>query len=130
MYKFTELKKPIFIFLGTLFVAIGVIGIFLPGLPTTTFLLIASFFYVRSSPKLYNWLINHKVLGKFISDYQKHKAISLKHKILSVTMMWFFIGISVIYFVEKDFISIILLSCGLIGTVIVLSIKTLPQQKD
>jgi len=124
------LKKPIYILLGSISVVIGVIGIFLPGLPTTTFLLIASFFYVRSSPKLYDWLINHKVLGKFISDYQKHKAISLKHKILSLTMMWFFIGISVMYFVEKDFINIILLLCGLIGTVIVLSIKSLPQHKN
>ncbi len=119
------MKKIIYIILGSIFVAIGVIGIFVPGLPATSFLLLASYFYVRSSPRLNNWLINHKVLGKFIKDFQKHRAMTVKHKVISITSMWFFISMSVVFFIENIYINGIVLLAGLIGTVVILSIKTL-----
>lgn len=122
------MKKIVYIILGSVFVGIGVIGIFVPGLPTTLFLLLASYFYVRSSPRLHSWLINHKVLGKFIRDFQKHRAMSVKHKIISITSMWLFISASVIFFIENIYVSAIVLLCGLIGTVVILSVKTLIYQ--
>lgn len=80
--------KLIYGILGSVSLALGVLGIFLPVLPTTPFLLLTAFFYVRSSDKLYSWLIHHKHLGPYIINFREHKAIPLRVKIISVTLLW------------------------------------------
>ena len=80
--------KYLLIFLGSLSLALGVIGIILPVLPTTPFLLLAAALYVRSSEKLYQWLINQKYLGTYIRNFREHKAIPLHAKIISISMIW------------------------------------------
>lgn len=122
-----RLKKIILISAGTLSLAIGIVGIVVPGLPTTTFLLIASACYVRSSEKLYSWLINHKVFGKFIRDYQTHKAITMRQKIISLVSMWLMITISAIFFINTMWLKILLFLCAVIGSAVVLSVKTLKK---
>ena len=67
--------------LGWLFLVLGIIGIPLPLLPTTPFLLLSAFFFSRSSPRLHRWLRNHPLLGKTIRDWEEHKRISLQAKI-------------------------------------------------
>lgn len=121
------MKKIFLITLGTISLGVGIVGIVVPGLPTTTFLLIAAACYVRSSPKLYSWLINHKVYGRFIRDYQLHKAISRKHKIISISSMWIMILASSIFFIKIFWVKVILILCGIIGTTVVLRIKTLRE---
>lgn len=91
--------RIIFLASGHLCTALGVAGIFLPLLPTTPFLLLAVFFYARSSEKFTAWLTNHKILGSFIKDYIEGKGIPIKAKITAVTMIWLVIGASVIFFV-------------------------------
>ena len=122
--KYKLLKIPLII-LGTISLVIGVVGIVVPGLPTTTFLLISAACYIRSSEKLYNWLIDHKVLGKFIQDYQLYKAIPRKSKIIAFFSMWIMISISIIFFIDKLLIDIIVGLCGIIGTLVLLKVKTL-----
>ena len=80
--------KYILIILGSLCLALGVIGIFLPLLPTTPFLLLSAALYVRSSEKLYQWLIHQKYLGDYIRNFREHKAIPLHAKIISISMIW------------------------------------------
>jgi len=80
--------KYLLIILGSISLALGVIGIFLPLLPTTPFLLLAATLYVRSSEKLYQWLINQKHLGSYIRNFREHRAIPLRAKIISVAMVW------------------------------------------
>ena len=80
--------KYLLIILGSLCLALGVIGIFLPLLPTTPFLLLAAALYVRSSEKLYQWLIHQKYLGTYIRNFREHRAIPLRAKIISVSMVW------------------------------------------
>ncbi len=118
-------KKVLFISLGSLSLAIGVIGIVVPGLPTTTFLLIAAALYFKSSEKLYNWLINHKILGKFIKDYQTHRAMPLKSKVIALLSMWIAVLTSIFFFIDIQFVKLVLLLCALIGTIIILRVKTL-----
>ena len=108
------MKKVLFISLGSLSLAIGVIGIVVPGLPTTTFLLIAAALYFKSSEKLYNWLINHKILGKFIKDYQTHRAMPLKSKIIALLSMWIAVLTSIFFFIDIQFVKLVLLLCALI----------------
>ena len=67
--KKNKLIRLLFAFIGSIFVGLAIIGIFLPGLPTTPFLIVAAYFYIRSSNKLYNWLINNKFLGIYIKGY-------------------------------------------------------------
>ncbi len=73
--------------LGWLCVAIGFVGVFLPVLPTTPFLLIAVWAFARSSPRFHNWLLTHKTLGPYVRDWHENRAIPVKGKILSVVMM-------------------------------------------
>ena len=80
--------KTLYIALGTLSLALGILGIFLPLLPTTPFLLLTAALYFKSSPRLYNWLLNQKHLGPYIRNFRENKAIPLRAKIISISLMW------------------------------------------
>lgn len=86
-YVFCDMKV-LYILFGTLSLALGIIGIFLPLLPTTPFLLLTAALYVRSSPRLYNRLLHHKYLGSYIRNFRENKAIPLRAKIISVSLIW------------------------------------------
>ncbi len=80
--------RVLLIVCGCMAMILGIMGIFLPLLPTTPFLLLAAACFFRSSPRLYQWLINHKQMGPYIRNFREHKAIPLKAKIISVSMVW------------------------------------------
>ena len=91
------LKHQILKGLGFVFVGLGFIGIFLPLVPTTPFLLLALACFARSSPQVHSWLINHKVLGPYVRDWERDRAIPLKAKIIALVMMsasfaWLLLG--------------------------------------
>ncbi len=121
--------KYILIFLGSLSLGIGIIGIVVPGLPTTTFVLIAAACYVRSSKRLYTWLLNHKVFGRFIRVYREHKAMTLRSKIIALVSMWSMITLSIFVFVDSLVVKLILLGCGMAGTIVLLIVKTYREEK-
>jgi len=111
------MKNLYFIF-ASLSLCLAILGIIIPGLPTTPFLLLSACLYAKSSEKLYNWLINHKIYGEMIRNYQETKAISLFTKISSISLMWIMISVSVFCFIENIFVRILLLILGIIGTVV------------
>lgn len=76
--------RILWICLGLVCVALGAVGVFVPLLPTTPFMLLAAFAFARSSPRLHKWLIEHKVFGPLILNWQAHGAISARAKVLSV----------------------------------------------
>lgn len=73
---------------GSFSLGLGILGIFLPVLPTTPLLLLASLCYMRSSPKIHSWLINHKVLGEYIYYYTKHRAIRKRTRVVALISLW------------------------------------------
>ncbi len=79
---------------GWLSVALGTLGIFLPVLPTTPFLLLAAGCFVRSSPKFYQWLVQHPRLGGYIMHYLSGEGLPKRAKIITILMIWFSIGLS------------------------------------
>ena len=117
--------RIILISLGWIFVALGVIGAFLPVMPTTIFLLIAAGLFARSSDRFYNWLINHKYLGVYIRDYMKHRGMPLKAKIIAISMLLLTIGYSAFFVVEQLTIQILLIVIALGVSIYIISIKTI-----
>ena len=81
------MKRMILISLGWLCVSLGFIGIFVPGIPTTIFLIIALWAFTKSSKKLRNWLLNHKRFGPILNNWQQHKVVPSRAKILMVVLM-------------------------------------------
>ncbi len=81
------MKRMILISLGWLCVSRGFIGIFVPGIPTTIFLIIALWAFTKSSKKLRNWLLNHKRFGPILNNWQQHKVVPRRAKILMVVLM-------------------------------------------
>ena len=81
------MATPLWLLLGLASTAAGLAGIVLPLVPTTPFLLLAAYCFARSSPVLHNWLVTHPTLGKPIDDWQRHRAISRRTKVASITVM-------------------------------------------
>lgn len=77
----------VFFLLGLVFLALGIIGVVLPVLPTTPFVLVSAACFAKSSDKFYHWLINHRHLGKYIKDWEQRRAIPRKAKYLAWSMM-------------------------------------------
>lgn len=118
------LIKYFYLISGFLLVAIGVIGIFLPLLPTTIFLILASICFVRSSPKANEWLRNHKILGMYIKNYQDKSGLTIKSKIFNITFLWIMISASAIFFTELWYIRFLLFAIAIGVTFHILLIKT------
>jgi len=123
-----SLRKGLLISAGILSVGLATAGIFLPLLPTTPFLLLAAACFVRSSDRLYRWLINHKWFGHYIKNYREHKAITRRAKIVILLMLWGTLGYTAILVITSLTVRVLLLLVGLGVTLHILSLKTLPPK--
>jgi len=110
--------KLVLIILGTISLFLGILGIFIPGLPTTPFILLTAGLYARSSEKLYRQLLINKYLGPFISDFRKNKGLNIQTKIYSIILMWTMIFVSAYFFMNTLMPRIILVTAGIVGTVV------------
>lgn len=112
---------------GWLSVALGVIGIFLPVLPTTPFLLLAAACFVRSSRRFYNWLVTHPRLGPWFRDYLEGNGVPLKGKIYAIVTMWLSISVSC-WLVPLPWARIAMVISATLVTLYILRLKTLPSR--
>ncbi len=112
---------------GTFSVGLGILGIFLPLLPTTPFLLLAAACYARSSERFSNWLLNNKLLGNYIKNYREKKEVPLKVKALTISLLWITIGCSVVFAVHVLLVRIILILIAIGVTIHILHIRTLKR---
>ena len=103
-----RLKRQLLFITGTICVAIGLVGIFVPVLPTTPFLLLAAACYLRSSQRFYHWLMNHRWFGTYIRNYTEGRGIPLKVKLFTIALLWIAIGIS-IWLVANWIVTVILI---------------------
>ena len=118
---FTRVVLNIF---GTIFLGLAVLGIFLPLLPATPFLLLASACYVRGSQTLHNWLLTHKYLGPYISNIKDKRGMPIRAKIITICLLWPSLVFSM-YRVDYLAVDLILLMVGLGVTTLILKLKTL-----
>lgn len=112
---------------GWICVGLGVIGIFLPVLPTTPFLLLAAACFVRSSQRFYVWLVMHPRLGPWFRDYLEGNGIPLKGKVYAITTMWLSIGVSC-WLVPLLWARIGMLTSATLVTLYILQLKTRPPR--
>ena len=119
------LARVLMVIAGTLFVGLGVLGIFLPLLPTTPFLLLAAACYARGSKRFYDWLLNNRWFGNYVRDYREKKQVPLRVKISSVSLLWTAIMLSALLVVHILLVKIILILIAIGVTVHILSIRTL-----
>lgn len=118
----SRIPRAVLLGIGWLSVALGVIGIFVPGLPTTSFLLIAAWCFWRSSPRAHAWLLGHPVLGPYIRDYLSGKGMPLRAKVVAISAMWIMCGVSAWFFIASRVIDVIVLGCAALGTWLVLRV--------
>lgn len=104
---------------------LGVLGIVMPLLPTTPFLLLSAACYVRSSDKLYQWLITNKYFGSYILNYRQGKGIPLKAKVISVTILWISMLYTIAFVIPLVMVKILLFLIGSYFTWFILKQKTL-----
>lgn len=118
------MKKVLFKILGLISLGLGILGIFLPILPTTPFLLLSSYLFLKSSERLYCWLINHRIFGQYIKDFQIDKSIPIKVKISSISLLWITITISAVFFVPILWVKFLLFAIAIGVTIHILHYKT------
>ena len=117
-------KKHIFIIAGTLCVILSVLGIFLPVLPTTPFLLLAAACYFRGSDRFYYWLMNNRILGTYIRNYLEGKGMPMRSKIITLLLLWLTIGLTIAFGIQNIIIRIILVIIALGVTIYISRLKT------
>ena len=109
---------------GTLCVVIGIVGIFLPLLPTTPFLLSAAFLYSRSSERFHGWLLGNRWFGGYIRRYREHHSMTGRHKVFTLTLLWVVIGLSAAFVVAEWWARLLLASVAVGVTVHLLRLRT------
>lgn len=88
--------RTLWLIIGLTSLALGIAGVVLPLLPTTPFVLLSAYCFARSSPRLHDWLLGHTIFGPLISNWEQHRAISPRAKVLAVLSMAAVVGISVL----------------------------------
>ncbi|MCV6607479.1 MAG: YbaN family protein [Campylobacterales bacterium] len=122
------IKRTVFLILGFLFLFLGFLGVLLPGLPTTPFILLATASFVRSSPKLHQWLLEHKIFGVMIKNWQKHKGVTRKTK--NIAFLLIFAGAIYSYLViENIYILIVVFFIQLIPIIILTRLNVISSKE-
>jgi len=109
---------------GVLAVCLGMIGVFVPVLPTTPLLLLAAGCFVRSSPRFYNWLIHHRWLREYIRNYRERGAITVRHRLITLLLLWGGIGATAAFFVTAWWVRALLGAIAVGVTAHLLLLKT------
>lgn len=124
------MKKAILIIIGSISLVLGSIGIILPVLPTTPFLLLSLACFVKSSDKLYRFILNNKYLSPYVADYMSGNGIPKKAKRRAILLIWLTIGFSVIFIIDKAILRIMLLTIASIVSIYILTRKTPATNKN
>ena len=113
----TVVKRRLLIGAGTLSTGLGIIGILVPILPTTPFLLLAAACYMRSSERFYQWLINNRIFGAYVRNYIEGRGMPVRIKVFTILLLWLTIGLTIAFGVQNTVIRIVLI-CIAVGVTV------------
>lgn len=94
-------KQAVYLIIGTLALVLGAIGLFLPVLPTTPFVILAAACYLRSSKRMHAWILQSSLFGETIENFQAGRGLKRDTKIRALVLMWATISISAFFFVDQ-----------------------------
>ena len=126
--KKSAIRRGLLVAVGILAISVGTIGVFVPLLPTTPFLLLATACFIRSSDRLYAWLIHHRWFGSYIRNYREYHAITLHAKIVSLTLLWGMIGYSAVFVARAWWLRALLGIIAVGVTIHLLHLNTLTRE--
>ena len=127
LFNRDTLKRNLLITAGFACLLLGAVGIFIPVLPTTPFLLLAAGLFMRSSSRLYLWITHHRIFGTFIRNYRRFHAVPLRTKVTALVLLWLTIGYSIIWVAEAWWLRGLLFLVASAVSVHILRMKTLTQ---
>lgn len=118
------LRRALLATAGVIALGLGLLGVVLPGLPTTPFVLLAAACFARASPRLHRWLTRHRFLGPVVRDWEAHRSLPLRVKWIATTMMLGMVLLSAWQFAGRPWLQAALLVLGLVGAGVVWRIPT------
>ncbi|HIH36745.1 MAG TPA: DUF454 domain-containing protein [Methanocellales archaeon] len=121
-------KKIVFTVFGSTCAVLGVVGIIVPLLPTTPLLLLAAFFYGKSSHRLQQWLFNNRIFGSYLTNYVEGRGISRRNKTYTLTFLWLAMGYSIFSIISNFLIQVLLFLIAICVTIHILTIKTIKSK--
>jgi uncharacterized membrane protein YbaN (DUF454 family) len=119
-----RLKRWLLIAAGTACVAVGAIGIVVPVLPTTPFLLLAALCYTRGSQRLYTWLLNNRMVGSYLRNYLEGKGMTRRSKIWTLSLLWAGITLAAALATDSLLVRVVL---GIVLTAVTIHILTIGE---
>jgi uncharacterized membrane protein YbaN (DUF454 family) len=117
--------RPLLIAVGFLNVALGFVGVFVPLLPTTPFLLLAAVCFIRSSDRFYEWLMTNRWVGDYLRSYMEHRATTMSTKIVCIGTLWCCLGLAGVFFTDSWIVRLLLLVVAVGVTAHLASLKTI-----
>ena len=126
------LSRIVWFSFGFLSMVIGIIGIVIPGLPTTPLMILAAACFAKSSQKFYDWIINNRLFGEHVKNYREGKGIPKKSKPVILSTLWFFVLFAVLIAIPDSappISKISTLILAVIGTIFILRIPNLSDEK-
>jgi len=124
-----KIKRHLILLGGFISLVLGIIGIVIPILPTTPFLLLASAAFAKSSERFNNWLLNNKILGAYIKNYREGKGLPLKLKIITLSLLWITILISLLFLMELLWLQVLLICIATAVSIHIILIKPKEEEK-
>jgi uncharacterized membrane protein YbaN (DUF454 family) len=120
----SRIARLLWVVAGTISLAVGVVGVVVPVLPTTPFLLIAAACYLRGSKRMYNWMVANRYLGGYLRDYLEGKGISIRAKAASILLLWTLIVLSAAFATSDTVVRVVLIAVAIGVTLHLLTLKT------
>ncbi len=122
-----RMKRGVYIIVGSMALALGALGLFLPVLPTTPFVILAAACYYRGSERLHAWILRSRWFGETISNYQSGRGITLGTKIKAIGLMWLTITASALFYVDSLLVRVMLFG---VSTSVTIYLVRLPTFKE
>ena len=122
-----RMKRGVYIIVGSMALALGALGLFLPVLPTTPFVILAAACYYRGSERLHAWILRSRWFGETISNYQSGRGITFGTKIKAIGLMWLTITASALFYVDSLLVRVMLFG---VSTCVTIYLVRLPTFKE
>jgi uncharacterized protein len=117
--------RLLFLGLGFAFVGLGIVGAFLPVMPTTPFMLVAAACFARASPRFYNWLLNSRTFGPLIVEWRRYRSIPYRTKLWAIALMAGTLAVSILFFVPDPLLQALL---AVLGVLLALWMYSIPSR--